>query len=117
MTGQGVLFAVVAAPQLTERQRAAYDLVRSTVGGVTADEVGARLHALKGRHPDDVRCQWCAREGLSVLRSVAVAPLVVRRRVSGRYEPRNPPDKPQEPSAQLADLPGESFEDIFGGAA
>lgn len=71
----------VAAKPLTARQQLAFDYVREH-DGVTADEVGAWLHAHRDKRPHgvDVRCDWCAKEGLSVLRSKAVAPLVTYRR-------------------------------------
>lgn len=89
---------------LTPRQEAAWDLVRSTPGGVTAEQVGANQHERRGKHPADERCEWCASEGLGILRSVALRPLVIRRRRScrrlhnlafahhGQWEPRNPRD-------------------------
>lgn len=78
---------------LTERQRAAYDHIRHTPGGATADEVGAHLHARKHKHAADVRCRFCAEEGASVLHSKALGPLVIRRR-GGHWQPRNPADAP-----------------------
>jgi hypothetical protein len=72
--------------ELSDRQQAAYDLVCNTPGGVTADEVGANWHAIKGKHHPDVRCQFCADDGASVLRTKALAGKVVRRR-GGQWEP------------------------------
>lgn len=96
---------------LTERQRAAWDLVRTTPGGVTADEVGASWHAHRGKHAEDQRCKFCAEEGASVLRSKALYPLVVRRR-SGQWQPRNaadvhtaPEPRPEPTDAELAANP------------
>lgn len=85
--------------ELTERQQLAYEYVRITPGGVTADEVGAWLHAHKPPeqrpHGVDQRCIYCTRDGRSVLTSVAVSPLVIRRR-GGKYEPRNKADRARE---------------------
>lgn len=84
-----------------------------------ADELGAQFHADAGKHHPDSRCEWCTSAGKSVLESKAVGPLLVRRRASGRYEPRDGsgtavvPDRYQ----QTGELPGESFADIFGDAA
>lgn len=66
--------------KLSARQQLAYDYVQSH-DGVTADEVGAHLHAHRQppHHPDTSRCDWCRSEGLSVLRSKAVKPLVTYR--------------------------------------
>jgi hypothetical protein len=97
MTEQLALLAPPPEPEpkqreLTDRQRLAYDYVCATPGGVTADEVGAWLHAHRHAeqrpHRTSERCLHCARDGRRVLTSVAVEPLVVRRR-GGKYEPRN----------------------------
>lgn len=106
---------------LTEKQQHGYDLVRSTPGGITADELGAVFHADRGKHHPDSRCEFCTSEGLGVLDSKAVGPLVVRRRASGRYELRDGGGTAVVPdassSSQVDELPGSSFEDIFGDAA
>jgi hypothetical protein len=62
---------------LTDRQQLAWQFVRMH-DGVSADEVGALLHAHKDRRPHGVddRCQFCARDGRSVLTSKALQPLV-----------------------------------------
>lgn len=116
--GQASTIAANGKP-LTPRQQRAFDLVRSTPGGITADELGAQLHADAGKHHPDSRCNWCVQTGKDVLDSKAVGPLVVRRRVSGRYEPRDGHGAPAMPesSQQLDELPGESWEDLFGDAA
>lgn len=104
---------------LTDKQQRGYDLVRETAGGITADELGAQLHADRGKHHPDSRCQWCTEEGMGVLGSKAVGPLVIRRRGSGRFEPRDGsgtpslPVVPAAPSSQLHELP----DDLFGEAA
>lgn len=103
---------------LTEKQQRGYDLARSTPGGVTADELGALEHARRGKHHPESRCEFCTSEGMGVLDSKAVGPLVVRRRASGRYEPRDGsgttavPERYQ-PSSQVSELPGATFEDMF----
>lgn len=104
-----------AGKALTARQARAYALVQSTPGGITADELGAQLHADAGKHHPDTRCTWCASTGKSVLESKAVGPLVIRRRGSGRFEPRDGSGAPVVPavSAQLRSLP----DDFFGEAA
>lgn len=73
-----------AAKPLTHRQQLAFDYVRER-DGVTVDEVGAFLHAHRDKRPHgvDARCDFCARDGSSVLRSVALKPLVTYRRASG----------------------------------
>lgn len=87
--------------ELTDRQQHAYDLVRTSPGGATADEVGAAWHAARGKHGPDERCKWCAEEGASVLRSKGLAPLIVRRR-NGHWEPRNPEDTETRTSGLIA---------------
>lgn len=103
---------------LTAKQQRAYDLAKNTPGGITADELGAVFHADRGRHHPDSRCEFCASEGKGVLESKAVGPLVVRRRASGRYEPRDGSGTSVVPeryvsSVQLSELP----DDLFGSAA
>lgn len=87
--------------ELTDRQQAAWDLVRATDGGATADEVGAAWHAIKGKHAADVRCRFCAEEGASVLRSKALHDKVIRRR-NGVWQPRNPEDAETAASGVIA---------------
>lgn len=86
------LFPVDDAPQLTPRQQLAFDYLQAN-DGVSADEVGAWLHAHRDRRPHPVgeRCDWCAKDGLSVLRSKGLAPLVTFRRSRGGrlYLPRD----------------------------
>lgn len=102
---------------LTEKQQRGFDLAKSTPGGITADELGAIEHELRGRHHRDTRCVHCAHEGIGVLESKAVGPLLVKRRASGRYEPRDGSGTPVLParasSSQLRELP----DDFFGEAA
>lgn len=107
-----------AGRPLTAKQARAYQLVKSTPGGITADELGAIEHELRGKHHRDTRCIHCTHEGVGVLESKAVGPLVIRRRASGRYEPRDGsgtaavPERYQS-STQLTELP----DDFFGEAA
>lgn len=86
---------------LKPRQQLAWEYVRER-DGVTADEVGAWLHAHKDRRPHgvDERCEWCARDGRSVLQSKALKPLVTYRRDErlGRvYIARNREDRVRAP--------------------
>jgi len=106
--------AVTPLRALSEKQQRGYDLAKSTPGGITADELGAIEHELRGKHHRDQRCDYCAMEGKGVLESVALKPLLIRRRESGRYEPRDGSGTPVVPQASALDvLPGSSFEDIF----
>jgi hypothetical protein len=100
---------VPVEPKLTPRQQAAWDYVRSVPGGAIASQVGGYIHQL-GKHPWTPWCEWCEAEGLSVLRSKALFPLVIRRR-TGLWEPRNPADRARQASAQTDELP----DDLFGG--
>lgn len=97
---------------LTPRQQAAYDYIASIPGGVAADEIGAHLHHLRGKHAAGGRCDYCRAEGLSVTRSKALKPLLVRRR-HGLVELRNPPTPPEPSGAQIHELPGDTWEDLF----
>jgi hypothetical protein len=70
-----------AAPKLTDRQAFVLELVtQAGADGVHADEVGAALDARRGKHPRDVRCQWCGRNGQQMLESLKKKGLVRYRR-------------------------------------
>lgn len=89
------------AKPLTFKQQLAWDYIRER-DGVTADEIGAWLHAHRDRQPHgvDERCDWCARDALSVLRSKAIQPLVKYRldRELGRlYVVRDAKDRVRPP--------------------
>lgn len=75
-----------SAKPLTRNQQLAFDYIRER-DGVTADEVGAFLHAHRDKRPHgvDARCDWCARDGRSVLTSKALKPLVTYRRAPGGH--------------------------------
>jgi hypothetical protein len=104
------LIKVEIAPKLTARQELAWGFVRER-DGVSADEVGAYLHAHRERRPHgvDERCEWCARDGRSVLQSKALKPLVTYRRTDqGRlYVVRDPKDQVRdgEPAAEPRTCP------------
>lgn len=89
--------------ELTERQERVWAWIRETPGGLTADEIGARLHALRERRPHgaDERCAWCVTAGRDVLRSKGLAPLVVRRR-NGHWQPRDPQAAERAPTGLIA---------------
>lgn len=95
---------LVNGKQLTDRQQLAWDHVRSH-HGVTDDEVGAILHAHRGRHHSDERCTWCAKEGLGALRSQPLRVLATRKR-GGAWVPRDPADSiaTGEPPATAASV-------------
>lgn len=93
---------------LTVKQGRVLDLVKYAPGGLTAEQVGAQLHADRGRHSADRRCDWCSSEATGVLRSKGLRGLVIRRR-TGRWEARDGSTPPAhvEPSSQIRDgLPG-----------
>lgn len=117
LTGNDATITPAGKPLPVKQQRA-FDLVRTTPGGITADELGAVFHADRGKHHPESRCEFCSKEGTSVLESVAVRPLVVRRKASGRWEARDGSTPPVvQASSQLSELPGETWEEMFGGAA
>lgn len=81
MSDHPTLFAPPPADgDLTERQRFALNLVRRTAGGVTDEEIGAHLHARRGRHISTDVCRWCSDEGRGVLEALRKRGLVTRRR-------------------------------------
>lgn len=107
MTSQTLFKPPPAVPTdaLTDRQRLAWDHICSVPGGVTADEIGAYLHAHSKRpHSVDERCNWCAQTGLDVIRSKALAPLVVKHH-GGLIEPRDPRYRASVPTGQTTELP------------
>lgn len=105
----GFLGAATISPAtgraLTPKQQKAYDWIRSSAGGVTATELGLYFHAVSFRHSGGYPCEWCERAGLAVLQSVALKPLVIRRRKTGRWEARDGSTPPAEvqPSSQIRD--------------
>ncbi len=86
---------------MTPNQLVAWQLICSTPGGVYADEIGAKVHT----HDDDQRCEYCATTGTSLCRSKRLRGLVIRRKGTRRWEPRDPRYRAQEPSSQLGEPP------------
>lgn len=103
---------------LTERQAAIFALICAQPSGVEPIELGALLHSQAGRHPADEFCEWCSQDGARAIREKAIRTRLIRR-AEGIYEPRDHADWTGKtepagpPSAQLAVLPGETFEDMF----
>lgn len=50
---------------LTERQQFALETIER-LGGCTLDELGAHMHARRGKHQPDSRCDYCQDEGSQV---------------------------------------------------
>lgn len=67
---------------LGERQRAGMAFVRDHAPA-SGDEVGAAIHAARGKHPDDVRCAFCLADGAQVLLALRAKGLVEHRRGIG----------------------------------
>jgi len=103
MSGQIPLVTVAPTPLRGDRQRACWAYIQAN-GGCTPDELGRHWHALKGKHGPETECAYCWEEGLSVLRSKALRPLVIRRR-TGLWEPREKADRTVDRGAQLDGLP------------
>lgn len=116
MSEQLHLVDVPAVRPLTPRQQLALEFIGSH-DGVTSDEVGAHLHAHRGRRPHSVdeRCDWCARDGRAVATSVALKPLVTaKRRGRGEgvvYVLRRPGrERPAAATERVsAEIPGDPF--------
>lgn len=68
---------------LSVNQQRAHDYLADHPAGVTVDEIGAYIHTFRDRNPHgvDVRCDWCAKAGRSVVTSKGLGPLVTFRRV------------------------------------
>lgn len=80
MSPQPALFNEEAHPSLTDRQAFALDTVIRIRDGISATELGAHMHQRRGKHDAANRCDWCDREGLSVLQELRRKGLVVQRR-------------------------------------
>jgi hypothetical protein len=108
------LFNIEPEPRpLTDRQARIFQIiVHAGADGITADELGAHLHAGQKRHGSGYRCAFCATDGRRALGEKAISERVTKRGRSTYLA-----NGVSAPSAQLADLAGETFEDIFGDAA
>jgi hypothetical protein len=78
VTDQPTLIDVPAQPKLTAQQQAAHDHIAAN-DGVTAEALGAHLHALTGKHAEERPCQYCEQRGRSVASSKALKPAVTFR--------------------------------------
>lgn len=69
--------APIAPRPLTDRQAAALDIItRAGADGITAIELGERVHAHRARHALGDVCQWCAVEGNELGRALRARELV-----------------------------------------
>lgn len=77
MSEQLPLIEMPALPRLTGRQELALAaLEHARDDGLTADEVGAILHASRSVHGTDERCVWCGSSGREVLLALKAKGLV-----------------------------------------
>lgn len=83
----------------TPRQRAAWEYLCARQG-VRAYSLGRHLH----RHGFGQDCPYCEDEGLSVLRSAALKPHVIRRR-TGLWQPREARYRAHDETTQGGDIP------------
>jgi hypothetical protein len=93
---------------MTPNQQTAWALITSTPGGCFAEEIGQAVHG----HTEGF-CDWCGQSGIAICRSKALRGLVIRRKATRRWEPREARYRAQEPTAQITELP----DDLFGDAA
>lgn len=91
--------------RLGRNQQQVYTALRQRKG-ITADEAGAIVHADRGRHPEDRRCNYCAEAGKGVLRSLRAHGLVVHRRSLGEWRLAGDRSGPRNPAPAI-DGPGE----------
>lgn len=78
--------------KLGRRQQLILDaLARSHPAPLTVDEAGALIHAARGKHTMDTRCDWCSKEGQDVLRRLSQLGHAIRRRGAGGYTLRSAP--------------------------
>lgn len=88
---------------LTEYQQAVYQLVLQHPDGVAAVEAGAVYHSLKPNpHDRDHHCDYCKRDGKSILEALVKKGLARRRRGAGHllYAPAG------ASTVHARDLPG-----------
>lgn len=101
MTDQLALVQVAETPRplkpLTVNQQHAWDIIRHTPGGVTAEQVGAYIHSTRDTrpHPTTDPCQWCEKTGRQTVESKGLAPFVTYSNADGNrvYRPRRPADR------------------------
>lgn len=103
--GENIAATAPKQRELGKRQQFALQLIRDN-DGLTSDEVGARIHAWRGKHHPDSRCDFCGQEGKSVLRSLRARGLVVRRQ-SGEWTV--PGKRPSAPPAANSPKPSQDI--------
>lgn len=70
-------------------------------GRLDDDEAGAILHERRGKHQRDERCEWCARDGRDVLKSLRGHNLAREKRGDGWIDPSSIKRKiPHNPEAR-----------------
>ena len=52
-------------------------------GGADADDIGAKLHERRKKHPADKRCNWCAADGQGALEELRAKGLAKKSRARG----------------------------------
>lgn len=69
---------------LTRNQQLAWEYIRER-SGVTADEIGAHIHAHRDQRPHsvDARCEWCAKTGRQTAESKGLKTRVTYKRAPG----------------------------------
>lgn len=82
MTGQ--LSFDPAPVKLTDRQQHALTLIEQH-GPIASSNLGAHMHARRGKHDPTVTCNWCPDEGKTVARELRRKGLVRHRRNTGWY--------------------------------
>lgn len=70
--------------KLTARQQHALTLIEQH-GPIASTELGAHMHARRGKHAANLHCEWCADEGRTVARELRRKGLVRMRRNTGWY--------------------------------
>jgi hypothetical protein len=86
---------ITVEPKLTAYQQAVWELVQRHPDGVSAEEAGAVYHSMRQRpHDVDARCDYCGRDGRSILEALAKKGLARRRRGAGHmlYVPADSPN-------------------------
>jgi len=65
-------------------QEAVLKLLADTPDGCSADEIGAAIHAARGKHAIDEICRWCGPDSRDVVRALEKKQLI-RRTSNGQF--------------------------------
>jgi len=79
------LLETPAQPRLSDRQAFALEQIRRAGGSFLEADLGALLHSRSGKHEQHERCDYCAFDGLQMLKRLRTKKLVKRERKTGLW--------------------------------